>query len=82
MIQPPNTYTVRKIFLDGLPAHIILHIIECGAAPNLATLSKMMKEVEHLEDNKALENFYLKCCRGLGVSQLKAGFQASQAEAD
>ncbi|KAE9397191.1 hypothetical protein BT96DRAFT_941129 [Gymnopus androsaceus JB14] len=59
MTRPPNSYALRKKFLDGLPTSIISEMIERGASPDLATLSKMVKTVEHIEDNKALENFYL-----------------------
>ncbi|KAE9396141.1 hypothetical protein BT96DRAFT_996960 [Gymnopus androsaceus JB14] len=59
MTRPPNSYALRKKFLDGLPTSIISEMIEHGASPDLATLSKMMKTVERIEDNKALENFYL-----------------------
>jgi len=60
MTRPPNSYALRKKFLDGLPTSIISEMIERGASPDLATLSKMVKTVERLEDNKALETFYLK----------------------
>ncbi|KAE9392563.1 hypothetical protein BT96DRAFT_944529 [Gymnopus androsaceus JB14] len=60
MTRPPNSYALRKKFLDGLPTSIISEMIERGASPDLATLSKMVKTVERLEDNKALEIFYLK----------------------
>ncbi|KAE9384332.1 hypothetical protein BT96DRAFT_1008187 [Gymnopus androsaceus JB14] len=59
MTRPPNYYALRKKFLDGLPTSIISEMIERGASPDLAMLSKMVKTVERIEDNKALENFYL-----------------------
>ncbi|KAE9383766.1 hypothetical protein BT96DRAFT_1008808 [Gymnopus androsaceus JB14] len=59
MTRPPNSYALRKKFLDGLPTSIISEMIERSASPDLATLSKMVKTVERIEDNKALENFYL-----------------------
>ncbi|KAE9392565.1 hypothetical protein BT96DRAFT_1000207 [Gymnopus androsaceus JB14] len=57
MTRPPNSYALRKKFLDGLPTSIISEMIERGASPDLATLSKMVKTVERLEDNKALKMF-------------------------
>ncbi|KAE9391580.1 hypothetical protein BT96DRAFT_945272 [Gymnopus androsaceus JB14] len=59
MTRPPNSYALRRKFLDGLPTSIISEMIERSASPDLATLSKMVKTVEQIEDNKALENFYL-----------------------
>ncbi|KAE9401749.1 hypothetical protein BT96DRAFT_991747 [Gymnopus androsaceus JB14] len=60
MTCTPSSYAFRKKLLDGMPTSIISEMIECGASPNLTTLSKMVKTVEHLEDNKALKIFYLK----------------------
>ncbi|KAE9383218.1 hypothetical protein BT96DRAFT_1009508 [Gymnopus androsaceus JB14] len=56
----PEKGVRAKKFLDGLPTSIISEMIERRVSPNLATLSKMVKTVEHLEDNKALKIFYLK----------------------
>src|SRR6201999_3837582 len=63
MTQPPNSYTLRKKFLNGLPPDIISAMIERGASPNLAKLSKMVKTVERIEDNRALANFYIASSR-------------------
>ena len=59
MIHPPTSYTLRKKFLDSLPYNLIEKMIEKGASPDLAKLSKMVKTVEHIEDNRALANFYI-----------------------
>ncbi|KAE9385043.1 hypothetical protein BT96DRAFT_1007435 [Gymnopus androsaceus JB14] len=58
-VQAYKAELQRKKFLDGLPTSIISEMIERGASPDLATLSKMVKTVERIEDNKALKNFYL-----------------------
>ncbi|KAE9388091.1 hypothetical protein BT96DRAFT_947867 [Gymnopus androsaceus JB14] len=59
--HPPNSYALRKKFLDGLPTSesIISEMIERSASPDLATLNKMVKTVECIKDNKAPKNFYL-----------------------
>ncbi|KAE9390229.1 hypothetical protein BT96DRAFT_1002466 [Gymnopus androsaceus JB14] len=46
MTCPPNSYALRKKFLDGLPTFIISEMIEHGASPERAILSKMVKTVE------------------------------------
>ena len=45
MTQPPNSYTFRKKFLDGLPTTIIAKMIERGASPDMASLRRMVRVV-------------------------------------
>lgn len=59
MTQAPNAYTLRKKFLDGLPSSMIIKMIEEGASPDLAKISKMVKTVERIENHKALANYYV-----------------------
>lgn len=59
MTQPPNSYSLRKKFLNGLLPEIISKMIERGASPDLASLSKMVKMVKWIEDNKNLSEYYI-----------------------
>ena len=59
MTRPPNAYTLRKTFLDGLPSSIITKMIERGATPELPSLNKMVKTVARIEDNKTLTDYYI-----------------------
>lgn len=59
MTQTPNVYMLRKKFLDGLPSSMIVKMIDRSASLDLAKLSKMVKTIEHIEDNKALADYYV-----------------------
>ena len=63
MTQPPNSYTFRKKFLDGLPTTIIAKMIERGASPDMASLRRMVRVVQRVEDNKALMDYYVSSSR-------------------
>lgn len=59
MTHTPNSYALRKKFLNGLPSSMIVKMIERGASPDLAKLSKMVKTLEGIESQKALTNYYV-----------------------
>ena len=63
MTQPPNSYTFRKKFLDSLPTTIIAKMIERGASPDMASLRRMVRVVQRVEDNKALMDYYVSSSR-------------------
>ena len=69
MTQPPSSYTLKKKFLDGLPSSLISKMIEQGASPDLAKMSKMVKTVERIEDNKALADFYISSSKKTKLSE-------------
>src|SRR5215471_233719 len=60
MPQPPNAYSFRKRFLNGLPNEIIGKMIERGAVPEYASIRTMVKTVQRIEDNRVLQNFYVR----------------------
>ena len=60
MTQPPTSYTFRKKFLDGLPMALINKMIDQGASPDLAKLSKMVRTLQCIEENNALKDYYIK----------------------
>ncbi|KAJ3751651.1 hypothetical protein EV360DRAFT_16955, partial [Lentinula raphanica] len=59
MPQPPNQYSFRKRFLDGLPMDMVKKLIDNGAVPEYAGIQTIVKAVKHLEDNKVLQNYYV-----------------------
>ncbi|KAJ3717171.1 hypothetical protein C8R42DRAFT_724803 [Lentinula raphanica] len=59
MPQPPNQYSFRKRFLDGLPMDMVKKLIDNGAVPEYAGIQTIVKAVKRLEDNKVLQNYYV-----------------------
>ena len=73
MTQPPTSYTFRKKFLDGLSMALIDKMIDWGASPNLAKLSKMVRTLQCIEENNALKDYYVKSSKKMLISSFGNG---------
>ncbi|KAF9251459.1 hypothetical protein L218DRAFT_1010514, partial [Marasmius fiardii PR-910] len=60
MTNPPDKYTFKRRFVNGLPKDIVKEMIDIGAVPEYATVDTMVRAVRRIEDDRALEDYYLK----------------------
>ncbi|KAF9254942.1 hypothetical protein L218DRAFT_1009126 [Marasmius fiardii PR-910] len=63
MTNPPDKYTFKRHFTNGLPEDIVKAMIDKGAVPKYLRVKTMVRAVRRIEDDCALENYYLKNLR-------------------
>ncbi|KIK14909.1 hypothetical protein PISMIDRAFT_116189 [Pisolithus microcarpus 441] len=61
MVQPPDDYSFRRKFLQGLPHSIIKSIFEaCGISAEHSTIKEILKEVRHMETVQKVANTHMR----------------------
>ncbi|KAF9254582.1 hypothetical protein L218DRAFT_1009519 [Marasmius fiardii PR-910] len=63
MTNPPDKYTFKCRFTNGLPKDIVKAIIDKGAVPEYSRVKTMVRAIRRIEDDHVLENYYLKNLR-------------------